>query len=210
LIRIKVLRPEHFADVFAVSLLLGATAYAALVSTAGLIGAYFREPAVAEVVPYAALTFLITPFGTVPAALMTRDMQFRRTAAADWISSLGEAALAVGLAWAGYGYWSIIYGRVAGSVLNAGCKILLGNWSPSLRFTWAALHELLSFGTGIFAKRLLDQTAKNVDNLVVGRLRDLWRGHLQGAPDDLFPPPWQQHLERLPGIRRSGLSPANE
>jgi O-antigen/teichoic acid export membrane protein len=173
LVRIRDLRPEHCSTAFVVILTMGVAAYTALVWSAALVGDFFRAPAVAEIMPVAALTFLIAPFGTVPAALMTRNMQFRRTAATDWLSSLGEAALSIWLAWSGYGYWSFVYGRVAGSFLSSLAKILFGSWRPSLRFSRAAFQEVLSFGTGIFAKRLLDYTAKNLDNLVVGRMLGL-------------------------------------
>ena len=170
LVRIKDLKPEHCSTVFVVGLTVGTVAYAALVGASGFIGAFFRTEVVGEVMPIAALTFLIGPLGTVPAALMTRDMQFKRTAITDWASSLGEATFTIALAWRGYGYWSIVYGRVVGTFLSASAKLLLGSWRPSLRFSRAALRDLFSFGTGIFAKRLLDYSAKNLDNLVVGRM----------------------------------------
>ena len=170
LVRIKDLKPEHCSTVFVVSLVLGAAAYGVLVGAASLIGAFFRTPAIGQVVPIAALSFVITPFGTVSAALMVRDMQFTRTATADWVSSLAEAVSAILLAWAGYGYWSIVYAHVVGSVATASAKLLLGSWRPSIRVSASALRDLFSFGTGVFAKRLLDYSAKNLDNLVVGRM----------------------------------------
>lgn len=169
LVRVKDLRPEHASSVFLISLGVGIAAYGILVAAAPLMAAFFRAPQVAQVIPIAALTFLISPFGTVPAALMSRNMQFRRTAAADWISSLAEALSAVLFAWWGYGFWSIVYGRVIGDVVSTGAKMVLGRWAFSFRFSLAAARELFSFGSGVFVKRLLDYTANSVDNLVVGR-----------------------------------------
>lgn len=170
LVRIKVLKPEHGAAVFVVSLLLGVSAYTALYATSGMIAAFFREPEIARMLPVAALTFLIVPFGTVPAALMSRDMQFKRNAIVDWTNGLVEAGTAVVFAWAGYGYWSIVYGRLGGAIVGTAMKLILGSWRPSVRFSRADLGDLMSFGAGLFAKRFLDYTAKNLDNLVVGRM----------------------------------------
>lgn len=173
LVRIKKLRPEHCSSVFVVSLATGVAVYLALLSTAGLMAAFFREPQIRHVMPIAALTFLVAPFGTVPAALMSRNMMFRRTAVADWASSLAESASTIYLAWTGSGYWSIVYGRVVGAVVNAVVKISLGRWRPSLRFSSTAMGELFSFGSGIFVKRLLDFSANQLDNIVVGRMLGL-------------------------------------
>jgi PST family polysaccharide transporter len=170
LVRVKHLRPEHSSSVFVITLAMGFTAYAILVASAGAIAAFFNAPQVAQVIPIAALTFIISPFGTVPAALLVRDMQFQRTAAADWIGGLGEAVSAIWLAWAGFGFWSLVYSRVIGDTLNSGAKVVLGRWRPSLRFSLSATRELFSFGSGVFFKRLLDYAASNLDNLVVGRV----------------------------------------
>jgi O-antigen/teichoic acid export membrane protein len=170
LVRVKHLRPDHASSVFVVTLGTGLTAYFVLVLTADAIGAFFRAPQVAQVIPVVALQFITSSFGSVPAALMTRDMQFKRSAIADWIGGIGEALSAIWLGWSGYGFWSLAYSRVIGDTLNSAAKMALGGWRPSVRVSAAAMRELFSFGTGVFAKRFLDYAANNLDNVVVGRL----------------------------------------
>lgn len=170
LVRVKHLRPEHNSSVFAVSLVIGILAYTTLSLTAPLMAAFFRAPELAQVMPWAALTFIISPVGTVPAALLSRNMEFKRTAACDWIGGIGEAGTAITLSFMGFGYWSLVYSRIVSDILNTTAKVLLGRWRPSLRFSMEATRELFSFGAGVFAKRLLDYSAKNLDNLVVGRV----------------------------------------
>ncbi len=170
LVRVKVLRPEHCSSVFVVNIIVGVAAYAVLVSASGLMADFFRAEELEAVIPVAALTFLISPFGTVPAALMSRNMLFRRTALTDWGGGLAEAVSAIYFAWTGHGYWSIVYARVISHITTATLKVALGGWRPSLRFSFKALGELFSFGSGVFAKRLLDYAANNLDSLVIGRV----------------------------------------
>jgi O-antigen/teichoic acid export membrane protein len=169
LARIKELRPEHSSSVFVVTIGFGAAAYAILASSGPLMASFFRAPQLAEIMPIAALGFLITPFGTVPAALMSREMRFRHTALCDWIQGVAGAITVITLALAGYGYWSLVYNQLASDIAGTIAKLVLSGWRPSLRFSFKAMKELFSFGTGVFAKRLLDYGASNVDNLVVGR-----------------------------------------
>jgi O-antigen/teichoic acid export membrane protein len=169
LARIKVLKPEHASSVFVVTLGVGAAAYAILASSGPFMAAFFHAPQLTQIMPIAALGFLITPFGTVPAALMSRNLQFRRTAICDWIQGIAGAATVLTMAYSGFGYWSLIYNQVASDIASTIAKIVLSGWRPSLRFSLPAMKELFSFGAGVFAKRLLDYTAGNVDNLVVGR-----------------------------------------
>jgi PST family polysaccharide transporter len=167
--RIKVLRPEHCSSVFVVSLGMGATAFAILAGSGTLLASFFRAPQLADIMPIAALCFLITPFGTVPAALMSRQMRFRQNAMIDWIGSIASATTAITMAFMGYGYWALVYNQLASDVVSTIAKIIWSRWVPRFQFSVSAIKELFSFGTGIFAKRLLDYSAGNLDNLVVGR-----------------------------------------
>lgn len=170
LVRIKVVTRGHCALVFAVDFFGGVVAYLVLVGSADLIAAFYRAPQVAEVMPVVALTFLIGPFGTVSASLMSRDLEFKKTTVSAWVGSLSEAIACIGLAMAGFGYWSIVYGRVIGQIGVTGSKMILKPWRPSVRFSTAVVREMLSFGSGVFAKRMLDYGANNLDSLVVGRV----------------------------------------
>jgi PST family polysaccharide transporter len=49
-------------------------------------------------------------------------------------------------------------------------RMTYARWWPSLTFSLAAIRELFPFGAGVQAKRLLDNTAQNIDNVVVGRV----------------------------------------
>jgi PST family polysaccharide transporter len=169
LARIKNLRPEHSSSVFVLSIGVGVTAYAILASSGSLLASFFRAPQLAAIMPIAALGFLITPWATVPAALMTRQMRFRENTLVDWLSSLASATTVIVLALSGYGYWSLVYNQLVNDVVTTGGKLILCGWRPSFRFSATAMKELLSFGTGVFAKRLLDYSAGNLDNLIVGR-----------------------------------------
>jgi O-antigen/teichoic acid export membrane protein len=169
LVRLRHLRDDHCSSVFVVSLALGMLMFLSLALSAELLAHFLKTPQLTKVMPIAALSFVIRAFGTVPSALLVRNMEYRRNAVPDWLSSAGEAIAAITCAWLGYGYWSIIYGSLVGDVLNSGLKLALGGWIPSFRFSWPAMSELFSFGTGVFVKRLLDYGANNLDNLVVGR-----------------------------------------
>ena len=74
------------------------------------------------------------------------------------------------LAWLGFSYMSIIYARLASAVTldgDCGCTSPGGGRRCGSRVP--ALREILPSGTGFFVKRLLDYSAQNGDNLVVGK-----------------------------------------
>ena len=169
LVRSKSLRPEHVSSVFVLKLVVGALTWLVLSAASPLVGAFYEAPEAGWVLPLAAIVFVITPFGTIPAALMQRNMQFRQLTISDWVDSLTQACVTIGLALAGFSFWSLIWGYVAGALANALTKMFLAGWTPSLRFSLAAIRELVSYGLGVQFKRLLEYSAQNLDNLVVGK-----------------------------------------
>lgn len=170
IVRIKELRPEHISSVFVVNLVFGVLTYAAIAASAPYIGGFLKSADAGRLLPVAALSFLITPFGTVPSALISRRMQFRYNTASDWLDSIAGAIVSILLALRGFGFWSLVYGQIAGTLLRVILKVYLTQWRPSLRASRSALHELLSFGLGLQAKRLLEYATYNLDTLVVGRV----------------------------------------
>ncbi|MBA3890307.1 MAG: oligosaccharide flippase family protein, partial [Gemmatimonadaceae bacterium] len=146
LVRIKVLRPEHLSSVFVVNLMFGVLTYLALVAAAPAVGTFLRSPEAGELLAFAALIFLINPFGTVPASLMSRNMQFRNSTITDWSDMVVSLSVTLVLAFRGFGYWSIVTGHLSGAVVRVILKAYLSSWRPSLAFSRQATRELLGFG----------------------------------------------------------------
>jgi PST family polysaccharide transporter len=170
IVRAKVVEPVHLSTVFTIGLALGVLKFAALTAAAPLIAAFYNVPETGQVIPVAALSFLIAPLGAVQAALLTRNMKYRQGAFIDWAHVLTRAVVTIVTAWYGFSYMSLVYGSLASSVVQTALRIALVRWRPSLRVSLSALREILPFGFGVHAKKTLDYAALNVDNLIVGRL----------------------------------------
>jgi PST family polysaccharide transporter len=169
-IRIKTLRPDHLSTAFVFNVVTSAALCAVLAIGAPYIGAYFRSADAGRAVRMASLSFVITAFATIPMALLRRDMRFREVATLQSAGLLTESFGAVLLAFSGFGFWSIVYGQLAGTLVHTAFAAHYARWKPSLRWSRAANRELFSYGLGTYLKRLLEYAAQNTDNLVVGRM----------------------------------------
>ena len=105
----------------------------------------------------------------MPGTLLSRDMRYREVAACETISTVSNSAVAVVLAWGGFSFWRIVYAHLASDLARTAARSYFARWRPSRRFSRSAFRELSSFGAGIYGKNLLDYTAGNIDNLIVGR-----------------------------------------
>jgi PST family polysaccharide transporter len=170
IVRSKDLRPIHLSTVFVASLVLGLVSFAALQALAPAIAAFYGIQETAGILRIAAFSFLVAPFGAVPAALLARNMMFRQGATIAWMNSASWLATSVLLAWLGFSYMSLVYGRLVGVTVTTVARVTFARWRPSLAFSFASLREILPYGAGVHAKRLLDYAAQQGDNLVVGKV----------------------------------------
>ena len=170
LVRSRTITAQHLSSVFTVNLAIGILAWGALTLFAPTAGAFLRSPEAGALLPTAAFTFLIMPFGTVPTAIMSREMRHVQGATSEWVGVAMESLVAVFLAWYGFSFWSLIYARLAADSSRALCRLVMTRWFPRLGFSRAAMREMFSFGAGMYAKHVLDFSAQNLDNLVVGRM----------------------------------------
>lgn len=170
LVRMKEVRQEHCSSVFVVNLVLGVLAFLTLWGASSTMASFFGSPAVGSVLPVSATVFLIVPFGTVAAAMLTRQLRYRTSVMIAWCDAVFGALLTLVLAWFGWGYWSLVGGALVATAGSTAAKVWFSPFRPSLRFSMPALRETLTFGLGFQARRLLVFATTNLDNLVVGKL----------------------------------------
>ena len=117
----------------------------------------------------------VLPLGAlmaVPNAVLIRRLDFRTRATAELLASLCSAALALGLAWRGYGVWSLIWQAVAGAGLRALLLWLLSGWRPRGQFDARAFGSLLRFGSPLLVANVLNLISVRMQSLLIGRLFD--------------------------------------
>jgi len=168
--RLKEVRREHYSTVFVLNLAVGILTFGVLILISPLVSRFYNEPATGAVLPIAAIAFLIVPFSTVPALKMGRDMRFKESGIIDWVQTAVFVIVTNLMAWLGYSYLSMVYGRLAAMTTIVIGRQYCEPWMPSLRFSMPVMREIFSFGVGVHSKRLLDYAGQNLDNLIVGRL----------------------------------------
>jgi len=173
LVRSKTIEPIQMSTIFVTQLVVGVAMYFVMVTLAPWIGVFFQMPEATTVLPVAALAFLIGPWGSIPAALLQRRFEYKKSTTVDWVQLLVTSVTNIAFAMLGYGYMSIIYGRLSSSVAAQVMRIYFAKWRPSFKFSWAALRAVFPTSSAFFAKRLLDYMAQNGDNLVVGKVQGL-------------------------------------
>lgn len=170
LVRLKEVRDEHISSVFVAHSVLAGLGAMAILAGASLIAAFYRTPELVYVMPVVALDVAISSLCMIPQALLTRDMRYRDMAVIASADKTTAAFGAVVLAWFGFGYWSIVLGALAGSVVRWAWGASLMGPHFSFRFVPNAAREMATFASGSYTKGLLEYFSGNVDNVIIGRV----------------------------------------
>ena len=164
------LADEDVRAAFTSGVLLGAVCALALALGAPLATRVFTEPAVVPLVRAMSLGLLLSGLSATALALLRRRMAFRTLALIDTAAYvLAYAGLGIGLAWRGYGVWSLVFASLAQNVVVAVLAYAATRHSLRLYFAWAHYRPLLAYGSRITFTSFLEFVTSSLDTLVIGR-----------------------------------------
>jgi len=161
---------EILDSAFFVNIAVGLGLALGVAAVSPLATAFYRDEALLLPLLVLSVIFPIGGLGQVHRALLTREMLFARLGAIDAGAALVQAGLAIGLAWGGWGIWSIVMGEIGFAVVAVGAAWLLRPWCPGLRVRRAAVRELLGFGANLMGFNLANYFFQNADRLIIGRV----------------------------------------
>lgn len=165
---------EHEAEHTAFWFVLGMAVvlYVVTLATAPLAVPFAREPnpLIAPVLRVLGLNLIIGAFARIPMVRLSKQMDFRRRAVPDVGPNLVNVAVSLPLAALGFGVWSLVFGRLAGSVSRVILAWWVTGWRPQFVFVPRLARELFAYGKHIAGSQLLIMGITNVDDLFVIRL----------------------------------------
>lgn len=162
---------EEAAQVTFVSNAVAGLAWCAITWLAApWIAEIFHSPSGVPVLRALALSFPLKFLGTTHDALCQKEMRFRLRLVPEVAMAAGKALTAVGLALAGFGVWSLVWGHLAGLAAWTVTLWLVVPWRP--KWTWPShlARPMLAYGRGIAAVGLLAAIANHADLVIVGRM----------------------------------------
>jgi O-antigen/teichoic acid export membrane protein len=149
----------------------GVLAYGACFAVAPLYASAMRAPELTEVLRWLALVVVIRALAAVPSAIIEREIDYRSRAKAEIAGALVQLIVAISLAVAGFGVWSLVAGVLVGAAVEAPLLWVLTPWRPSPRLaSRRTLRELVGYGRPVAAARVLNIVNSTLDGVVVGRL----------------------------------------
>ncbi|MFN2164962.1 MAG: lipopolysaccharide biosynthesis protein, partial [Anaerolineae bacterium] len=164
------LQPEHLDTIFWLFLVLGLALTGVSLAGAPVVARFFDEPAIAAVVRWLSLGFLLQVVSGVQTSLLRRDLRMKRLASYNLASSVIGGVCGIVMAVGGMGVWSVVAQRL---VTQATLTLMLwlgSSWRPQWRFSRRHLQDVSGFGLSVMGNRVLNYLNRQFDQLLIGRV----------------------------------------
>ncbi|GAA4380765.1 lipopolysaccharide biosynthesis protein [Hymenobacter koreensis] len=142
-----------------------------LLLLAPVAGSVFAQPEVVPVVQVLAVGLLLTGGSATAVSLLRRCMRFRTLAIAE-VSAfvLGYAGVGVGMAWLGYGVWSLVGAQLTQAAVLAVLTYGATRHAVKPLFNWETYRPLVQYGGWSSVISFCEYITGELDKMSISRL----------------------------------------
>jgi O-antigen/teichoic acid export membrane protein len=149
---------------------LGVLIALALAALSPVVALAFDEPRVMPVLAVMAVGILVSGPAWFYISLLQREMAFRQRFRAQVVHTLTYSGVAIPLAVAGAGVWSLVGGQVLAFAAEAVALVIVSPYRVRPAFERRRAVEMIREGRGFLAQGGVAFLSQNADYLVVGRI----------------------------------------
>ncbi|KQC29338.1 lipopolysaccharide biosynthesis protein [Flagellimonas eckloniae] len=161
--------PEDISTVFLFNILISIFFYCILWFVSPLVANFYEIDQLTQLLRVLAVTLLLNACFAVPSTLFTIKLDFKSLTKFNLTSVLISGAVAIYMAYSGYGVWALVWQ----TIIRSGTKSILIwfflKWRPSLVFSKSSFKKLFSFGSNILISSLLNAVVNNIYSLLIGK-----------------------------------------
>ena len=154
-------------SVFYLNLFLGSVLAAAMFGLASVVARLMGNPDAEPALRAFALVTLITSLGQIHHSLLRRNLRFFELAVAMTVGSLVTALVAIPTAFAGFGFWALVWGTGAGAVASTALVWVYDRWRPSWSISLSSLRSIWSYSYHLFLSNILYLGFNQVDKVII-------------------------------------------
>lgn len=164
------LRQEEVSALFWINVGVSAGLGLLTIGLAPLVAWFYGEPRTAGITAALAIGFLFGGIAVQHQALLDRQMRFGARSSVDLLSLIAGSVAALVAAALGAGYWSlVVMTLVTALTLAAGLWFACG-WRPGRPAWTPGVRSMLGFGGHLTGFQIINYIARNIDNVLIGRV----------------------------------------
>lgn len=169
LIRKSDAKDIDYNTVFITNMVFSVVLFFALFFSAPFIADFFSRPQLSPLLKVMASIVIINAFAIIQRTLLVKRIDFKTQTKISLISSITSGVVGIGMAYCGYGVWSLAGQQISRQLLNTLFLWIFAKWYPKLQFSWNSFKELFGFGWKLLVSSLIDTVWKEIYQVVIGK-----------------------------------------
>ncbi len=160
----------EYRSVLGFNVAMSVVLYVVLVALAYPLASFYEQPIIATIAPVLFLVLPINSLCVVQTVMFTREFRFALLSKIVFASSLISGIIAVVMALAGCGIWSLVAQRLLMMGIKAAAFWWIRRWRSTERFSIALLRSMAPFSLRLLATDLISAVYNNVAQLFIGKI----------------------------------------
>ncbi len=160
---------SDYNTAFFFNITIGGILYLLLFFSAPFIADFYEQPELVQIARVLGLLPFVTSFGLVVKARMAIALRFREIALSGLISVCISGAIAIWMAYTGWGVWALIFQTLCNYFLSFAILWLFDRWTPSLHVSKESFQHLWQFGSRLLLTGVIDAVYTNLYTLLIGK-----------------------------------------
>lgn len=170
LVQKKTITQDDETSVFYLNIGSGLALTLLLCAISPWVADFFHQDVLMPLLCVQSMTILISSFGIVQSALITRSMSFKTNAIIELINSIFSGTIGIGMAILGFGVWSLVGMNLARAFCGVILLWMLRKWRPCGKFCMKSVRSMWGFSGKLLYASLLHSIATNLYAVVIGRV----------------------------------------
>ncbi len=206
-----------YNTVFYSSLFMSFLVYAVVYIGAPYFASLYKNEQIVPIMRTLALTMPIGAFSMVQSATVSRQMAFKKFFWASLWSQIITSAIAIVMAYKGFGAWALVAQSIAGTLASNYVLYRMVRWHPRLMFSWNRFKPLFSYSwkrtvagfMGTFCNQLkgyligFQYTTADLAYFNRGEgLPDMLKNNVAGTIDSVLFPALSQLQDNVEDVKR--------
>jgi O-antigen/teichoic acid export membrane protein len=134
------------------------------------VAKFYHHSELTRIVIASSGSLFLSAAAVQPAALLRRQMKLKELSVSALWALLVSAAVAVALARLGLGYWALVAQLLLQQLITTALSFTMSGYYPQLPLHLLNIRTLLTFGGYSAAYGLVNYCARNLDNVLIGKV----------------------------------------
>ncbi len=163
---------EDYKSVFLFNVGVSLVLYLLLSALGPVVARYYGMPVIARIAPVFFLLVPVNALCVIQNTLFTRQFRFALLSKVTFASSLASGLIAILLAAAGCGVWSLVAQRVSQMAVRAALLWWASEWRPGRSVAWSSesIRRMAPYSFSLLATDLISALYNKIPQLFIGKL----------------------------------------